>query len=375
MSILIREVISKQDTKAYIDFPHELYKNDKNYVPEIYMGQKDIFNKKKYPFFEYGEVRSFLAYRDQKIVGRISAIANHRYNEYHNCNIGFFGFFDVINDQHVADLLLDKVTEVLKEYHFDRILGPTNYSTNETAGVLIDGYDRPPMLMMTYNYPYYPTLLESYGYGKEMDLYAYMIYTNKASEKSLKLSNLLEERLQRQGITIRNLNLKKYRQEVAMLKEVYNAAWEKNWGFVPFTEAEFAHLAADLKMLADEKFAYIAEYKGKAVAFGISLPNINEITIDFKKGRLLPFNIFKLLLKKSKVRTVRILALGVTEGFRKKGIEAIFFAKNIAEARVRNLEGGEASWILESNAEMVQAAEKLNGERYKSYRIYSKSIK
>lgn len=374
MSIVIREVTSKKDVKTYIDFPHELYKNDPNYVPEIYMGQKEMFDKKKYPFFEYGQVQSFLAYKDEKLVGRISAIKNDRYNEYHSCNVGFFGFFDVINDQAVANALLDKANSVLKEYKLDRIIGPTNYSTNETAGVLIDGYDSPAKIMMTYNAPYYHDLLSSYGMSKEMDLYAYMIYTAKASEKSIRLSNMLEERLKRQGITIRNISLKNFKSEVALLKSVYNAAWEKNWGFVPFTDSEFAHLADGLKMLADEKFAYIAEHEGKAVGFGISLPNINEITRTFKKGRLFPFNIFKLLLRKSKVKTVRILALGIVEDYRKKGIEAIFFAKNIEEARRRNLVGGEASWILESNQEMVQAAEKLNGERYKTYRIYSKDI-
>ncbi len=374
MSLEIVEVKSKKEIKKFIDFPHDLYQGDPNYVPELHIAQREMFDKKKYPFYEYGEAIPYLAYQNGKIVGRICAISNHRYNDYHGSNIGFFGFFDCIDDPKVSSALLDKVKEYHLSKNYAEMMGPTNFTTNETAGTLVDGFHEPSKIMLTYNHKYYGHLLESYGFKKEMDLYAYMIYTKQVSEKSLRLSKMLEDRLGRQGICIRNLNLKNFKKETALLKEVYNEAWENNWGFVPFTDAEFEHLADGLKMLADEKFAYIAEHNGKPVGFGISLPNIHEITINFKKGRLLPFNIFKLLLRKKKVKTVRILALGIVESYRKKGIEAIFFAKNIEEAKKRDLLGGEASWILESNQDMVAAAEKLNGDRYKTYRIYKKSI-
>jgi len=225
--------------------------------------------------------------------------------------------------------------------------------------------------MMTYNKPYYDRIQKQLGLDKEMDLLAYFIPTKSVSEKSLKLSRLIEERLARQGITIRNISIKNLKKEVPAMMKIYNAAWEKNWGFVPMTLKEMQHTAADLKLVADEKFAYMAEHDGEPIGFSVSLPNINEITINFKKGRLFPFNIFKLLLNKKKVKSVRIITTGVVDAYRKKGIEAIFFAKNIQEAKIRNLDGGEASWILESNKEMVTAAEKLNGERYKTYRIYA----
>ena len=224
--------------------------------------------------------------------------------------------------------------------------------------------------MMTYNKPYYDRIIKSLGGEKEMDLYAYMIYTKKVNEKSIRLATAVEERLKRQGIHIRNISVKDWKNEVEKVKSIYNAAWENNWGFVPFTDSEFNHLADGLKMLVDEDFAYIAEADGKAVGFSISLPDINEITRGFKKGRLFPFNIIKLLLRKRKVKSVRIVAAGVEEAYRKKGIEGIFFAKNILEAKKRDLVGGEASWILESNQAMVTAAEKLNGELYKTYRLY-----
>ena len=374
MAVEIKEAVSKKQILQFIDFAHELYKGDKHYVPELFLAQKEMFDRKKYPFFEYGDVKCFLAYQNGSIVGRIAAIKNHRYNEYHNSNIGFFGFFEFIESKEVANALLQAAKDWLSSENFDYLMGPTNFTTNETAGFLVDGFHEPPKIMMTYNFPYYDGILKSLGLSKEMDLFAYMIHSFEASDKSIKLSQMLEERLKRTGITIRNISLKKFSEEVAKIKKVYNAAWENNWGFVPFTESEFKHLADGLKMLADEDFAYIAEHDGEAVGFSISLPNINEITINFKKGRLFPFNIFKLLLNKKKVKSVRILATGIMEDYRKKGIEAIFFAKNILEARKRNLVGGEASWILESNQEMVASAEKLNGIKYKTYRIYKYEV-
>jgi len=374
MNLKIVSVSTKSDIKNFIDFQHELYSGDENYVPEIYLAQKELFDRKKYPFYEYGDVQSFLAYDDDKIVGRISAIRNDRYNEHHKSNFGFFGFFDFIDSVEVAQALFDATKKWLAPNNYESIMGPTNFTTNEISGYLIDGFDSPPMIMMPYNKPYYLEILQQLGLKKEMDMYAYMIYTEKAAEKSIRLYNVLESRLEKQGIKVRNVNLKDFKNEVERLKKVYNLAWDDNWGFVPFTDAEFDYMADGLKMLADEKFCYIAEANGEPVGFSISLPNANEITRTFNKGRLLPFNIIKLLLRKKKTKHVRIAATGIIQAYRRKGIEAIFFAKNILEARKRNLVGGEASWILESNEEMMAAAEKLNGELYKTYRLYSSKL-
>ncbi len=371
IGLQVKQVNSKKELHQFIDFPHHLYEGDKNYVPELFMAQKDLLNPKKHPFFEHGEVNCFLAYQDGKIVGRIAGIKNPSYNDYHNCNYGFFGFYDYIDSVEVAQALLDKVKSSLQSENYDKLMGPVNFSTNETAGTLVEGYDSPPLVMMTYNKPYYDTIQKKIGLDKEMDLLAYWIPTSAVSEKSLKLSKLIEERLKRQGITIRNLRIKNIKKEVPQLLKVYNSAWEKNWGFVPMTRAEFDHMVADLKLIADERFAYVAEHNGEFVGFSVSLPNINEITQNFKKGRLFPFNIIKLLLNKKKYSSVRIITTGIVQDFRKKGIEAIFFAKNIEEAKKLNLKGGEASWVLENNKEMVTAAEKLNGQKYKTYRIYT----
>ena len=376
MKIQLLSVDSKKLLKQFIDFPHKLYSGDSNYVPELYLNISEVLSRKKNPFFKHSEADLFLAKDENgKIVGRIAAILNNNYNKYHECNVGFFGFFDVIDDYAVAKALLDKAQDWLKNKKVDQILGPTNFTTNDTAGVLVEGYDRPPVVMMTYNYPYYKEFLEQYGYSKEMDLFAYMIDKHKANDKALRLSKMLEARINKRGITLRNVTNKTKKQDIQRIKSVYRDAWEKNWGFVPPTDEEYDHLAEGLNLLIDNKYVYLAETSEELIGFAVALPDINEITKGFKKGKLLPFNVIKLLTKKSKVSLVRVILLGVKQEYRKLGIGALFFAKFIETARQsKTVQGGEASWILESNEMMVKAAENLNGERYKTYRIYSKSL-
>lgn len=366
--------IGFDSVKAFIDFPHELYKGDKNYVPEIYLAMKDHLNPKKNPYFEHSDAALFLAYKDGKIVGRIAATINTNYNKFHNCNIGFFGFFDTIDDFNVANALLLTAENYCKGKGANSILGPANFSTNDTATMLVDGFDTPPVVQMTYNYPYYPTLVEQAGYKKDMDFYAYEIKTAEVNEKSIRLSDALTDRLAKRGITLRNVNKSKWKSEVEAIRTIYKSAWEKNWGFVPPTDKEFDFLAEGLKLVVDEKFAYIAEHNGKTVGFAVGLPNVNEIMINSNKGRLFPFTIFNLLMNKSKTKIVRVILLGVIEDYRKMGIEAVFFSNFIKAAKANGVVAGEASWILENNTMMNQAALNMNGTINKTYRMYSKSL-
>lgn len=374
MNYEIIKVHKSKDIKRFIDFPHDLYKGDPNYVPEIYLAQKDLLNKKKNPFFQHSIADLYLAVKDNKIVGRIAAIHNKNYNDYHESKIGFFGFFECINEPEVAKLLLDKASAWIRERGLNVLHGPTNFTTNETAGILVEGFDSPPVVQLTYNKKYYLDLLSNYGFHKEMDMYAYYIPTFGVNEKALKMASLLKERLIKRKITFRNITKKSMKEDLAKIKIIYRSAWEKNWGFVPPTDAEFDHLVEGLKLLIDTRFVYIAELEGQMIGFGAGIPNINEITINFKKGRLFPLNIFKLLFGKKKTKVIRIILLGVLEEYRNLGIAAVFFANFIQSARDFGLTGGEASWILESNTEMCNAAENLNGQKYKTYRILSKKV-
>ena len=369
----IVSVNSKKGLKAFIDFPHDLYAGDQNYVPELFIAQKDLLTT--HPFYKHSELQAFLAYDGDKITGRIAAILNNNHNSYNKRNDGFFGFFDCIDDQETADMLFDVVSKWLKGKGVTQnIIGPVNFSTNEACGTLIEGFDSPPMLMMTYNYPYYNNLIEKAGYHKQMDLIAWYWDDKSYDDKSVRLLDALQQRLKRNNIIIRQVNLKNFKEEVAKLREVYNSAWDQNSGFVPLTDDEFTHLANDLKLILDKDFALVAEQNGKIVAFGLALPNLNEVFIKIKQGRLLPIGIFKLLLGKNKVKSIRIYALGVVDGYRKMGIEACLYGTIIKEYKRKGYKYAEAGWTLEHNTLINEAIKAIKGDPHKKYRLYEKTI-
>lgn len=370
----ITEVNSKRELGEFIDFPHELYKSDPNYVPELFIAQRDLLSPGKHPFHKHSKIRLFLVYDNNRITGRIAAILNNNHNAFNNSNDGFFGFFDCINDQATADILLGAARNWLAGQKVDMVIGPVNFSTNEACGLLIDGFDSPPVAMMTYNAPYYQTLLENAGFTKKVDLYAYQIIYGQHNDKSFRMLNVLEERLKRNDITIRKVNVKNFKEETAKLREVYNSAWDKNLGFVPMTEEEFNYLAKDLKMILRPEFCLVAEQKGKLVGFVLGIPDINQIQIKIKRGRLLPTGLFKLLTGLKKIDGLRILCLGVVDGYRKMGIEAALYGYLIKNAENANIKTVECSWMLEHNYLMNHAIEQINGVHYKTYRIFEQPI-
>ncbi|MGP8214528.1 MAG: GNAT family N-acetyltransferase [Bacteroidia bacterium] len=370
--ITISQVKTANDLKEFIDFPHDLFKGDKNYVPELFIAQRDLL-KGTHPFFKHSKTAYFIARKDGKIVGRIAAIKNGNHIEYTGRKEGFFGFFDVINDYEVAKKLLDAATDWVKKEGLNAIVGPTNFSTNETCGLLIDGFDCPPAVMLTYNKPYYAGLLEKYGFGKKMDMYAYRLIVNEIPNKP-ETTNSLEERLKKRGITIRRLEMKKFKDEVKKVKEIYNSAWDKNWGFVPMTDAEFDIMAKDMKMILDPDFALLAEQDGMPIGFSLTIPDINFILQKIPRGRLLPFGLFKLLYYKSKAKNCRVITLGVLEKYRRMGIDACFYSISVETAKSKGFVTADASWILENNIPMNRALVNLNGKVYKTYRMYELNI-
>jgi len=357
----------------YIDFPHDLYKNDPYYVPELFIAQRDLLTK--HPFHKHNTVQPFLAFRDGKIVGRIAAILNNTHNEFNKVNDGFFGFFDSINDDEVATALFNKVTEWLKAKGVtEKIIGPVNFSTNEPCGLLVEGFDSSPVLMQTYNFPYYMGLIDKQGFTKQVDLIAWNWEGQNYDDKSVRLLNTLQERLKRSNIVIRKVNLKDFKNETVKLREVYNKAWDQNTGFVPLNDEEFDYLAKDLKLILDPDFALLAEQDGRIVGFGLALPDYNEIFKTIKKGRLFPTGIFKLLFNKKKITRIRIYALGVIDGYRKMGIEACLYGTIIKEYKRKGYKCAEAGWTLENNTLINAAIEAIKGDPYKKYRLYEKQI-
>jgi len=370
--VQIKKVESKKDLKAFIGFPYKLYADEALYVPDLRIVQKETLDKKKNPFFHHADAEYFIAVDDHgKVLGRIGAITNDNYVKHWKENYGFFGFFESVNDKEVSGALFDEVKSWLKGKGVEGIYGPMNPSTNDTVGTLIAGFDTPPYVMMVHNKPYYDELIKSAGFSKKMDLFSYRFKTDDFPHRYLQLADNIEKRLNAEGITIRQVNFKKIKEEAPKLRFIYNKAWEKNWGFIPMDDDEFDALTQELKMVTTPDFVYIAEDKGKPVAFIAILPDINQVTKTIRDGRLFPFNFLKLINFKKKVNRGRVLTLGLIDGYRLKGIDTVMYARCFEAAKKRNYVEAEASWILENNTMMNRILKNINADPYKTYRIYS----
>ena len=371
----IRRVESEQDRLTFIKFPWEIYKGDKFWVPPLIFDVRKNLDSRKNPFFMHAEMSLFLAERDGKIVGRIAAIKNDNHNSFHKDKAGFFGFFETINDQEVSDNLFEQACAWCKEKGCDKILGPVNPSTNDECGLLVDGFDASPVFLMTYNPRYYQELIEYFGFEKANDLYAYYIHAEVINNKAVmdKLERMAKMIKQRLGVVTRNINMKELTSEIRKIEEVYNSAWESNWGFVPLTTEEFDYMAESLKMVVDPKLVFFAEIEGKPVGFSLSLPDFNQV-LKKMNGRLLPFGFIKMLLNKRKIDTLRVIIMGVKPEFQKKGIDSLFYLETIIAGNNFGCKGAEISWVLEDNMPMRMTAEKLGAGIYKTYRIYHKSL-
>ena len=366
MGIIVREVSSKSDLNRFIKFPWSIYKGDPNWVPPLIVDMKTKLNPKKNPYFEHSQARYYLAEDNGKIAGRIAATVNRNHNKYHEENIGFFGFFECIDNQAAANALFEQAANYLREQKAEAMRGPANMTSNDDWGLLIDPFDSSPQVMMTYNPEFYIGLIENYGFRKTMDLYAYWEAPHEVTERSMKVAEKLKKRLK---INFRKVNMKIFWEEVEKIHEIYNSAWIKNWGFVPMTKHEFLHIAKDMKMILDPDFVYIAEDGDKPVGFCLTLPDVNQ-AIKKVNGRLFPFGIFKLLSGMKKITRVRVLTMGVIPEYQKRGIDSVFYYDSVMTARSKNLDGGEFSWILENNDMMNAAAKNLGAKVYKTYRLY-----
>ncbi len=363
----------KKLIKEFKRFPHKIYKEDKHWVAPLNMDLDKLFNLKKFPFYEYGIMQAFLAYENGEVVGRIAAVKNNRYNEIQNKDTGFFGFFECINKQNVANILFDTAKSWVKNEGFTKIQGPASPSSNYDYGLLTKGFDDSPRLMMTYNPPYYQNLIENYGFKKCMGLYAYKLVTAKmeATERLERLANMA---LKRYGFTVRFLDKKNIKDEVKLVKKIYNSAWENNYGFIPFTDLELDTLAEELKMLVEPRLVpFVVDKEGKVAGMALAMPDFNAITKDFK-GKVFPFNIFKLFTQRSKIEWVRIILLGILPEYRRKGVDALLYHTLIQQARQMNIKQAEASWILEDNEMMNRALQTMGGEVYKEYEVYEMDI-
>ncbi len=371
--VQIRPVRTKADERRFIDFIYTHYRDSEHWVPPLRMERRKLIDTRKNPFYRHAERELFLAERDGKIVGRIGAIVNHNHNSRHNDRIGFFGFFECIDDPAVAAALLEAARGYLRGRGMDAIRGPANPSVNDEYGLLVEGFDLPPAVMMPYNPPYYAALLEGCGLRKARDLYAYLLTTPETLGNP-KLKRAHEVFQKRSGLTYRSLDMKDFPAEIQRIKKVYNRAWQANWGEVPMTDEEFDAMAADLKPVVVPELVLFAETAaGEVAGFALTLPDINIPLKANRNGGLLR-GLWLLFTRRSRIDFCRVLVLGVLPEYKRTGAAGVLFYEYAIRAARLGYRGGEASWILEDNLMMNRAAEMMGGRRYKTYRIYEQAI-
>jgi len=372
--INVIEVESSQQLHRFITLPFKLYKDDPYWVAPLISERKEFFSKKKNPFYRTAKTRLFLAEKGGETVGRIATCINYAHNEFHGENIGFFGFFESIDDYNVASKLLKVAMITLKSEGVEAMRGPANFSTNHEIGFLVEGFDSPPTIMSPYNKPYLPKLAEKFGLKKVMDLYAY--YLDRGTpipDRHIKVVNRIKER---NKIKIRNVDLKHFDDEIKVIRHIYNHAWSKNWGFVPMAEDEFIHMGRGLRQIVDPELILIAEVDGEPAGFSMAVPDVNQALIKIN-GRLFPFGLFKLLWHtkvSNKVDGLRLMTMGVVHKFQKRGIDNVFFVETYKKGVELGYKWAELSWILETNDLMCRAADSMGAQLYKKYRLVEMPI-
>lgn len=355
----------------FIRMQWDLYRGDPYWVPPLLMERHDFLDAKANPFFQHAEVALFIATRDGKPVGRIAAVEDRNYNAFHESKTAAFGLFESVDDPGVAAALFGAARNWARWRGLTSMIGPLSLSTNHECGLLVDGFEASPYVMMAYNPRYYADLFEACGLVKAKDLYAFERSSSVPPPE--RFMRVTEKIRQHTGIVLRTLEMGSFDAEVARIKALYNAAWEKNWGFVPMTDAEFDRLARDLKPIIEPGLILIAEDHGEPIAFSLTVPDVNQV-LKRLDGRLttfgLPVGIAKLLWYKRKIDRVRLMALGIKEGYRRRGLDAVLIVESIQRTGQLGYSGGEVSWTLEDNELINRAIEACGAKRSRVYRIY-----
>lgn len=367
--IEVVEVETSAQLREFIDFPNRLYADDPNYVVPLWVERKEFFDKKKNPFYKTSRTTLFLAMSGREVVGRIATCINYAHNNYHEEKVGFFGFLDTRENYEIAKKLLKVAMITLKKEGMEKMRGPANFSTNHEVGFLVQGFDSPPTVMMTYNQPYIVEYAERFGLKKVMDLLAFEIREGFGIPE--RIQRVVQKRQEKSNVTIRTLNMKDFDNELQKVREIYNAAWSPNWGFVPMDEAEFEHAAAGMKQILDPRIVLFAEHEGEVAGFSLALPDINQALIHLK-GRLFPFGLAKLLWHtkvRNKIDRVRMVIFGIKPEYQKRAIDSMLFIETYNRGIAAGYTHAELSWTLESNELMIRASEQMGAERTKRYRI------
>jgi len=378
--VQIQTMRTASEREAFITFAWKVYKDNPYWVPPPIGERKHFLDPEKNPFFEHGKAEYFMAFRDGEPVGTIAAFTNSAYNQFQGVNVGFFGFFEVLEDRQAAHALLKTAEDWARKAGHNAVMGPAQFSTNDEAFLLIDGFDDSPRALMTYNPPYYQDFIESAGFPKAMDVWAYSVdvagFFRNMPEK---LERVVEKVRQKGRFKIRPVRMREFDVEVERFKKVYNSSWERNWGFVPMTDAEFDQLASNLKPMIDPDLVLMVEVDGEVVGSSLSIPDLNQPLRHAypRPGMPEPIMMLRLLWHwkvRRRVDWLRVVALGVLPEYRASGVDALMYLETAKRAAPKGYRKAEMSWILENNEMMNRSIRMLGGEVYKTYRMYEKKL-
>jgi len=368
--IEVEMVGDRSSFKNFINLPWKIYKTDPHWVPPLKRDMKEVFNIHKYPFWRHAERQLYITWKNGEVVGRIAAIIDKNYNHFHNEKMGFFGFFESIHDYEVAAALFDAANNWLRIKGMEIVRGPMNPSTNDECAFLLEGFNQDPVVMMPYNPKYYLDFAEQYGFYKSKDLYAYIKSQTDVPDRIRKFVDRVKKR---ENIVVRPINFKKFKEEVEKIKDVYNASWEKNWGFVPMTDDEMNYMAKKLKMIADPELALIAEVDGNPIGIVVTIPDINPI-LKIVNGKFGPLQILQFLYYRKKMRGTRSILFGLKPGYRRTGINTLLFYESVIAGAKLGYKWVEMSWNLEDNDLINRFDQAVGGKLYKKYRIYEMKL-
>ena len=368
-NVTVIPVKSSRERRQFVKFAWELYRDDPNWVPPLRGDLAQLLGYRRHPFYKNAEVQTFLARRNGKVCGRVAGVLNHLHNQYNSEKRGFFGFFECVDDQRVADALLDAVRRWFAGRGVRAIRGPTNPSMNYECGLLVQGFDSPPTFMMTYNPPYYADLIEGCGFRKAHDLLAYEGHTDQLPELEERFGNIKRQAEERAGATYRFLNRKRFTEDVELFLDLYNRSFMTMWGFVPMSEEEVRHLAGSLRHLLVPELVIFAEADGRAVGVILALPDYNP-RIKQIDGRLFPFGFLKLVSHRERIKRVRVISINVLPEYQRWGLGLVLMAELVPVVLDRGIEEAEFSWVSEDNDLARLGLEKGGAQITKIYRLY-----
>jgi hypothetical protein len=377
MSLEVVSVERSRELSAFVDVPWHIPQAVRHpqWVPPLRMMVRDLLDTKSNPFYRNADRKLFIARRQGKPVGRIAAIENRAHNAFHSDRVGFFGFFEALDDPDIAQALAAAAESWLRSRGLTSMRGPMNPSTNHDCGLLVDGFDQHPQFLTAWNPPYYESLLRQAGFTVTRDLLGYWLpYGDPAYQMPPQFEALARRAASKSSLVFRDLEPSRFWDEVEICWEIYNSAWERNWGFVPMSHAEFMHMARSLKPLLLPQFAFVAEINGAPAGFMLSTPDLNVIFKRIRDGRLFPLGLGKILLGKSKLRTGRVIALGIKEEFRTGSILPLFMHEAARRAIAWGSPGAEASWVLDDNYAMRRPLESFGGRVYRRWRIFDRPV-